>query len=89
MAAGAIAGLELARRRGDWRDLPAAVFAGGSLGLLGAAFWSAVLVTGERVLGPLSHSIGAVTFLSAILGGLLAVVSMFLFPYRRADAEAA
>ena len=54
VAAGAIAGLELARRRGDWRDLPAAVFAGGSLGLLAAAVWFAVLVTGERVLGPWS-----------------------------------
>ena len=53
--AGAVAGLALARRRGEWRDLPAAAFAGGSLGLLGAAFWLAVLVTGERVLGPLSQ----------------------------------
>ena len=65
VAVGMFAGLGLASRRGEWRDFPAAVFAGGSLGLLAAAFWFAVLQSVERVLGSWSTSIWAIGFASA------------------------
>jgi hypothetical protein len=86
---GMIAGLGLASRRGDWRDVPAAVFAGGSLGLLAAAFWFAVLQSVERALGSASISIWAVGSASVMLGALLAVVSLRMFPYRSENPEAA
>jgi hypothetical protein len=82
VAAGMIAGVGLARRRGEWRDAPAAVFAGGSLGLLAAAFWFAVLQSVERTFGISSSSIWAAGVVSAALGGLLALISLFVFPYR-------
>jgi hypothetical protein len=89
VAAGMLAGLGLARQRGEWRDFPAAVFAGGSLGLLAAAFWFAVLQSVESVLGSASTSIWAIGLASATLGALLAVVSLWIFPYRSEEPEVA
>jgi hypothetical protein len=89
VAAGMIAGLLLASRRGEWRDFPAAVFAGGSLGLLAAAFWFAVLQSFERVLGSWSTSIGAIGLASGTLGALLALISLRVFPYRSNEPEIA
>ncbi len=87
VAAGMIAGLGLASRRGEWRDFPASVFAGGSLGLLAAAFWFALLQSVERSLGAPSTSIWAIGLASATLGALLAAVSLWMFPYRSDQPE--
>jgi FHA domain len=89
VVAGMIAGLGLASRRGERRDFPAAAFAGGSLGLLAAAFWFAVLQSSERVLGSLASSIWSVGFVSGTLGALLALTSLFVFPYRSDEPEVA
>ncbi len=89
VSAGMVAGLGLARRRGEWRDFPAAVFAGGSLGLLAAAFWFAVLQSVERVLGSASTSIWAIGLASGSLGALLAIVSLWMLPYRSDKPEVA
>ena len=89
VAAGMIAGFVLASRRGEWRDFPAAAFAGGSLGLLAAAFWFAVLQSAERVLGSLSSSVWSVGFVSGMLGALLALISLLVFPYRSDEPEVA
>ena len=89
VAVGMIAGLGLASRRGEWRDLPAAVFAGGSLGLLAAAFWFAVIQTTERALGSWTSSILAIGVASGTLGALLALMSLFVFPYRSDGPEVA
>jgi uncharacterized membrane protein YjjP (DUF1212 family) len=89
VAAGMIAGLGLASRRGEWRDFPAAAFAGGSLGLLAAAFWFAVLQSAERVLGSWSSSIWSVGIVSGMLGALLGLISLFVFPYRPDELEVA
>ena len=89
VAAGMLVGLWLARRRGEWRDVPAAVFAGGSLGLLAAAFWFAVLQSVESVLGSASTSIWAIGFASLALGALVAVVSLWMFPHHSNEPEVA
>jgi len=88
-AGGVLAGLRLALRRGERRDLPAAGFAGGAIGLLTAALWFAVIESVERVLGTRSTSIWAVGLLWGAVGGLLAVVSTFLIPHRLDDPEVA
>jgi hypothetical protein len=82
MAAGAIAGIALARRRGEWRDVPAGMFAGGVIGLLAAAFWFALLQIVERIVGVSSNSLGTVVLVSTAFGGLLSLVSLFMLPYR-------
>jgi hypothetical protein len=82
VATGIMTGLSMASRRGDWRDFPAAVVAGGAVGLIVAAFWFAVLQTAERILGVSSNSIWAIGLVSGTLGGLLALISLFVFPYR-------
>jgi hypothetical protein len=67
VAVGVLAGLALARATGERRDLPAAGFAGGALGLLAAAVWFAAVSSVERALGSWASSIGAV----ALLWGLV------------------
>ncbi len=89
VVAGTIAGLGLAHRRGEWRDFPAAAFAGGSLGLLAAAVWFAVLQSVERMLGSGSSSIWVIGLASGMLGVLLAAVSLWTFPYRSDEPEVA
>ena len=88
-AAGIIAGLALASRRGDWRDFPPAAVAGGLLGLLAAAVWFAALRSVEPMLGSLGSSVWAIGFASAVLGAMLAIISLWAFPYRSNDPEAA
>jgi hypothetical protein len=88
-AAGIIAGLALASRRGDWRDFPAAAVAGGLLGLLAAAVWFAALRSIEPMLGSLGTSVWAIGFASAVLGAMLALISLWAFPYRSNEPEVA
>ena len=68
---GVLVGVRLASRRGEWRDLPAAGFAGGALGLLAAAVGFAVIQSAERVLGSRSSSFWAVVLLWGAIGALL------------------
>jgi hypothetical protein len=89
VAVGVLAGLTLALRGGEWRDLPAAGFAGGALGLLTAAVWFAAVQSFERVLGSWSTSIWALVFLWGAIGALLALVSTVLIPHRLDDREVA
>jgi hypothetical protein len=89
VALGMLAGLVLARRRSEWRDLPAAVFAGGSLGLLAAAIWFALLQSVERTLGSWSNATWAIGVTSGALGVLLALSSLFFFPFRSEEPEVA
>ena len=88
-AVGMIAGLVMASRRGDSRDLPAAAFAGGLLGLLASAVWFAVLQSIEPALGSWSGSIGAIGLASGALGVLVAMISLWAFPYRSNEPEGA
>jgi FHA domain len=88
-AAGIIAGLALASRRGDWRDFPAAAVAGALLGLLAAAVWFAALRSVEPMLGSLGTSVWAIGFASALLGAMLALISLWAFPYRSNEPEVA
>jgi FHA domain len=89
VGAGVLVGAWLASRRGEWRDLPAAGFAGGSLGLLAAAVGFAVIQSAERVLGAWSRSFGAVVLLWGATGALLALVSTVWVPYQSKDPETA
>jgi hypothetical protein len=86
---GVLVGVWLASRRGEWRDLPAAGFAGGSLGLLVAAVGFAVIQSAERVLGSRSSSFGAVVLLWGATGALLALVSTVWIPFQSKDPETA
>jgi len=88
-AGGVLAGLRLALVRGERRDLPAAGFAGGAIGLLTAALWFAVVQSVERVLGTRSTSIWALGLLWGAIGALLGLVSTFLIPHRRDGPEVA
>jgi len=88
VAAGVLVGLALARSRGEARDLPAAAFAGGALGLLTAAFWFAVLESVEKTLGSWSNSIGVLSLFWGAVGALLALASMILIPHREHAPEA-
>lgn len=88
-AAGMLAGLVLASRRGDLRELPTATFAGGLIGVLAAAVWFAVLQSVEPMLGSWSASSWAVGMASGVLGVLLAVFSFWAFPYRSNEPEVA
>ena len=80
VACGVFGGAALASRRGERRDLPAAGFAGGALGLLAAALWFAVVQSVERVLGSWSTSIWAVALLWGAFGALFALVSIVRDP---------
>jgi len=84
---GVLVGAWLASRRGEWRDLPAAGFAGGSLGLLAAAVGFAVIQSAERLLGAWSSSFGAVVLLWGATGALLALVSTVLIPHQSKHPE--
>jgi FHA domain len=88
-AAGMVAGLMLATRRGDVRDFPVAALAGGLIGVLAGAIWFAVLQTVEPALGSWSNSIGAIGIASAALGVVLASLSLWVFPYRSNEPEVA
>jgi hypothetical protein len=79
--------MRLALARGERRDLPAAGFAGGAIGLLAAALFFAVVQSLERVLGTRSSSPWAVGLLWVALGALLALISMLLVPHRKDDTE--
>ena len=71
------------------RDFPAAAFAGGLIGVLAAAVWFAVLQSVEPVLGSWSASIGAIGIASVALGVVLALISLWVFPYRSNEPEVA
>ena len=70
VGAGAAVGARLAARRGEWRDLPAAAFAGAAIGVLAAAVGFAVIQSAERVLGSRSSSFWAVVLLWGAIGAL-------------------
>jgi hypothetical protein len=89
VALGVLAGLAMARRRGERDDYPAAAFAGGSIGLLSSAFLFALLQTVERLLGPWSSSIAAIAILWGLLGALFAFGSLLVIPHRSSAPEAA
>jgi hypothetical protein len=86
---GVLLGAWLASRRGEWRVLPAAGFAGGALGLLVAAVSFAAIHSAERVLGSRSSSFATVVLLWGATGALLALVSTVLIPYQSKDPETA
>ena len=88
-AVGIIAGSALASRRGDLRDSHSAAFAGGLIGLLSAAVWFAVLQSVEPALGTWSVSVWGVGLASGALGVLLALISLWAFPYRSNKPEVA
>lgn len=84
-ALGALAGLVLAVRRGERRDLPTGAFAGAFAGLLVSALAVAACRSVEPSLGvTLGHSLIAAALLWAILGAALAGVSAWIVPYRAA-----
>jgi len=89
VGAGVLVGARLTSRRGEWRDLPAAGFAGGALGLLAAAVGFAIIQTTESVLGSWSSSVWAVVLLWGATGALLALVSTVLIPHHSKDPETA
>jgi hypothetical protein len=88
IAAGVLVGFALVRGRGEPRDLPAAAFAGGALGLLTAAFSFAVVQSVERTLGTWSNSIWTLALFWGAVGAFLALASMILIP-RQDDAPEA
>jgi hypothetical protein len=88
-AMGTIAGLAVASWRGELRDFPAAAVAGSLLGLLAAAVWFAVLRSMEPMLGSWASSGWAIGLVSAALGALLALVSLWAVPYRSPNPEVA
>ncbi len=88
VGAGALAASLLALSRGEKRDVPAAAFAGGSLGLLAAAICFAVIQSVEHVLGTWSTSFWAVGLLWGTLGALIALASNYLIPHRPASEVA-
>jgi hypothetical protein len=87
VGAGALAASLLALRRGEQRDVPAAAFAGGSLGLLAAAVCFAVIQSVEHILGTWSTSFWAVGLLWGTIGALVALASNYLIPHRPATSE--
>ena len=89
VAVGVVAGLRLASKQGETRDLVPAALAGGALGLLGSAFWYAALQSFERLLGPWSTSLWVVTVLWGSIGALLGLVSIFVVPFRSHQPEVA
>jgi hypothetical protein len=89
VVAGVFVGARLAFRRGEWRDLPAAGFAGGALGMLAAAVAFAVIQSAEGVLGSWSSSFWAVVLLWGAIGALLALISSVLIPHQSNDPETA
>jgi hypothetical protein len=89
IGAGAVAGVALARKRGERSDLPAAGFAGGALGLLLAAVCHALVQSLERALGSSSGSIWAVGLLWGAIGALLGLLTMLFAPYRPDAQEVA
>ncbi len=86
---GAVAASLLVLRRGETRDVPAAAFAGGSLGLLAAAICFAIIQSVEHVLGAWSTSFWAVGLLWGTIGALVALASIYVIPHRRAASEVA
>jgi hypothetical protein len=89
IGAGAAVGARLAARRGEWRDLPAAAFAGAAIGVLAAAVGFAVIQSAERVLGSRSSSFWAVLLLWGAIGACLALISTALIPHQAKDPETA
>jgi hypothetical protein len=89
VVAGAAVASWMALRRGEQNDVPAAAFAGGSLGLLAAAVGFALIQTVERVLGTYAASVWAVGLLWGTIGGLVALASNYLIPYRPSTGEIA
>jgi hypothetical protein len=85
---GIVLGSRLGRRYGDPRDLIAAGFAGGSLGLLLAAVVFAAIRSVERPLGAWAASPWAVLLLWAAIGAVVARLSIWIFPYRPDHTEA-
>jgi hypothetical protein len=89
VGAGTLAASLLAFRRGEQRDVPAAAFAGGSLGLLAAAVCFAIIQSVERILGTRSTSFWAVMLLWGTIGALVALASNYLIPHRPHVSEVA
>jgi hypothetical protein len=89
VAGGVLAGIRLALGRGDHRDVPAAGFAGGAIGLLTAAMCFAAVQSLERVLGTRSGSPWAIGLLWAAVGASLGAFSLLVLPHRSDDLEAA
>ena len=87
VAAGVLAGLVLAKSRGERRDLLTAGLAGGVLGLLASAPWFSILQTAERLLGSWSSSLSALFLLWGVVGAVLALVSTILIPHRPSDRQ--
>jgi len=85
VGAGAVASGLLALRRSERRDVPAAAFAGGSLGLLAAAVCFAIIQSVEQMLGKWSTSFWAVALLWGTIGALVALASNYLVPHRPAS----
>jgi hypothetical protein len=85
---GGFAAIRLAFLFGELRDVPAVGFAGGVLGVLGAALLVAACRTIEPILGPgLAGSGVAVCVVWALLGAILAGVSAVIVPPRPDDGE--
>jgi hypothetical protein len=89
VGAGAVAASLLALRQPEQRDVPAAAFAGGLLGLLAAAVCFAIIQCVERLLGTWSTSFWAVALLWGTIGALVALASNYLIPHRPAATEVA
>jgi hypothetical protein len=85
IAAGMAAGWSLARRADSWRDIPAAMVAGGACGLLAAALWSAVLQVIEGLLAFGTGSTWVALLASAAAGALVAGASIWFIPFRATD----
>jgi hypothetical protein len=85
--AGAVAFGLLAKRRGENRDVPAAAFAGGLLGLLAAAVCLAVIQSVERLLGARSGSLWSIGLLWGAIGAVVALASILLVPHQPAGPE--
>jgi hypothetical protein len=84
---GVVLGGILGSRRGDPGDPIPAGFAGGLLGLIGAAVLHAVVRSVEGILGSWSASLWAVGGLWAVIGAVVAGLTTFLIPYRADNAE--
>jgi hypothetical protein len=87
VAVGVLAGLMLARSRGDRRDFLSAGLAGGVLGLLASAPWFSILQSAERVLGSWSSSLSALLLLWGFVGASLALISTIVIPHRPPDRQ--
>jgi hypothetical protein len=84
---GVLAGLILAKRRGERRDVLTAGLAGGLLGLLSSALWFSILQIAERLLGSWSTSIVTVCLFWGTAGALLGLLSTKFIPHRRHNRE--